>query len=178
MVVALLWMVMYNSEFGILNYFLQAAGLTDNNLAWLADPGLAKLAIIIIYAWRGVPFFMVMILAALQTIPKDIVEASKIDGAGAYKRFLAITLPFITGVLTLCCLLAIVRLFQDITQIFILTQGGPLYSTTTFAVYVYQNAFVNFDMGRAFAVGITWMLLLSVIAIFYVRLVTTHRIDE
>jgi multiple sugar transport system permease protein len=176
MVVALLWMVIYNSEFGILNYCLQAAKLTDHNLVWLADLGLAKLAIIIIYAWRGVPFFMVMILAALQTIPQDIVEASKIDGAGAYKRFFAITLPYITGVLTLCCLLSIVRLFQDITQIFILTQGGPLYATTTFAVYVYQNAFVNFDMGRASAIGVTWMLLLSIIAIFYVRLVTKKQL--
>ena len=91
-------------------------------------------------------------------------------------RFWSITLPYITGVLTLCCLLSIVRLFQDITQIFILTQGGPLYSTTTFAIYVYQKAFVNFEMGLASSVGITWMLLLAVIAIFYVRLVTKRQI--
>ncbi len=178
MVVALLWMVMFNSEFGILNYLLQLIGLTRENLTWLANPGLAKLAIIIVYSWRGVPFFMVMIIAALQTIPKDMVEASKIDGAGAFRRFYSITIPYILGVLTLCCLLSIVRLFQDITQIFILTGGGPLYSTTTFAVYVYQNAFVNFDMGRASAIGITWMLLLGVIAVFYVRIVSKKHIRD
>ena len=171
-VVALLWMIIYNSDFGILNFFLQKLGIIDGPFIWLGAPIPAKFALIIDYAWRGIPFFMVMILAALQTIPQSIVEAAKIDGANALKRFFVITVPFIKDILGLSCLLSIVRLFQDVTQIFNLTNGGPVNSTTTLAMDVYKRSFVSYQMGAASAVGVTWLILLLILAVFYIRSLT------
>jgi multiple sugar transport system permease protein len=171
-VVSLLWMVMYNSEFGILNYLLKRFGLIGRYINWLGRPWPAQAAHIITHGWRGVPFFMVMILAALQTIPADIVDAARIDGAGTVQRFLVITVPFIRHIVLLSCLLSVVRLFQDITLTLILTQGGPIYATTTLGVHVYKEAFVTFQMGRAAAIGVTWLLFLILLAAVYVRMVT------
>jgi len=172
MVVSLLWMIIYNSEFGILNYILKSIGIIEDYISWLGRPWPAKFSIIITHGWRGIPFFMVMILAALQTIPQDIVDAGKIDGAGALQRFIYITIPYINHILLLACLLSVVRLFQDITLIYILTLGGPMNSTTTLSVYVYKQAFQSYQVAKAAAIGLTWLILLFILAGFYVRLVT------
>ncbi len=172
MVVSLLWMIIYNSEFGVLNHILQSFGLIDEYIAWLGRPVPAKFSIILTHGWRGVPFFMVMILAALQTIPNDIVDAGKIDGANSFQRFIYITIPYIRHILLLSCLLSIVRLFQDITLIYILTQGGPMNATMTLSVYVYKVAFDGMAMAKAAAIGVTWLIFLFILAIFYVRIVT------
>jgi len=171
-VAALIWMIMLNSEFGILNFLLQWLGIAKHNVVWLGRPLEAKASLIMVYAWRGTPFFMVMILAALQTVPSTIVDASKIDGANAVQRFFVIIIPYIRDIIILCCLLSVVRLFQDVTQVTILTNGGPIYSTTTLAVHVYKQAFVGLQMGRAASVGVTWLIFLFVLAVFYIRLVT------
>ncbi len=171
-VTALVWMIIYNSEFGILNYILERIGLVNEYVIWLGKPIPAKLGLIFVYAWRGTPFFMVMILAALQTIPTTIMDASKIDGAGSFQRFRIIVIPFIRDILILCCLLSMVRLFQDVTQIIILTNGGPVYATTTLAVHVYKQAFITLQMSRAASIGVTWLIFLCILATFYIRMVT------
>ena len=171
-VISLLWLIMYNSEYGILNYVLKGIGVIDEYVVWLGRPWPARIAHIITHGWRGVPFFMVMILAALQTIPTDIVDAARIDGAGSFQRFRVITVPFIRHIVGLSCLLSVVRLFQDITLTTILTQGGPVYATTTLGMYVYKEAFVGFQMGRASAIGVTWLVFLILLAAVYVRMVT------
>jgi len=174
-VTALLWMIMYNSEFGILNFVLKELGLIDEFVIWLNDPQASKLSLIIVYGWRGIPFHMVLILAGLQTIPQDIVEQSTIDGAGPMRRFWVITFPYIREIIILVFLLSVVRAFQDVTQVFVLTNGGPVYATTTLALRVYNMAFQNFQLANAASVGVTWMLFLLIIAYFYVRLVTKRE---
>jgi multiple sugar transport system permease protein len=169
MVAALLFMIIYNSDFGILNYVLKEIGLIRQSVQWLGEPVAAKLALIFVYGWRGIPFHMVMLLAALQTVPKDLLEAATIDGAGRFRQFTSVTLPSISNIIALCWLLSIVRAFQDVTQIFILTKGGPMHSTTTLAMHVYNYAFTSFNMGKAAAVGVTWMVFLLIIAVFYIR---------
>lgn len=178
MVVALLWMIIFNSEFGILNFVLKEIGLIGKFIPWLGRQGAAKAAIIIVQGWRGVPFFMVMILAGLQTIPKDITDAATIDGANSVQRFFVIMLPFISHIVVLSALLSTVRLFQDITLIYILTNGGPVYATTTLAIHVYKEAFTNFQMGRAASIGVTWLIFLFILAVFYVRMVTKHELQK
>ena len=175
MVVALLWMIMYNSDFGILNFVLKQFGIISENIIWLNDPIWSRIALILVYGWRGTPFHMVLILAALQTIPKEIIESSKIDGAGNFKRFIHITIPYIKHIILLAFLLSVVRAFQDITQIFVLTNGGPIYSTTTLAIEVYKQAFTSFQLGKAASIGITWMLFLIILSIFYIRLITREE---
>ena len=177
-VTALLWMIMFNSEFGIFNFVLKELGLIDEFVIWLNDPQASKLALILVYAWRGIPFHMVLILAGLQTIPQHIIEQSMIDGAGPVRRFRVITLPYLREILILVFLLSVVRAFQDITQVFVLTNGGPVYATTTLAIHVYKLAFQNFQLANAAAVGVTWMIFLLIIAYFYIRIVTKREFER
>jgi len=170
-VAALLFVILYNSDFGIFNYILTSLHLIEEPVRWLGEPIPAKLSLIFVYGWRGIPFHMVMLLAALQTVPSELEEAAIIDGANRIRRFLAVTLPSISHIIILCWLLQIVRAFQDVTQIMMLTKGGPIHSTTTLAIYVYNTAFTSFDMGKAAAVGVTWMIFLLILSIFYVKII-------
>jgi multiple sugar transport system permease protein len=170
-VVTLLWMVLYSPEFSIINYMLKEIGVLTRNINWLSGIWLSKFAIIIVYAWKGIPFFMVMILAALKTVPKDLIEAAEIDGAKNYQVFLNITLPLIRNIILLACILSTVRLFQDVTVVFVLTGGGPVYATTTLGLHVYNEAFVNLNIGKAATMGVMWLVLLIFVAAYYVRLI-------
>jgi multiple sugar transport system permease protein len=171
MVISLLWMIIFNADFGILNYVLLQLGIIENKIMWLGQRWPARFALIITYGWWGIPYYMIMMLAALQTIPKDIVEASIIDGAGPFLRFSKITLPYISPILLLCCLISTIRLFQDVTAIYTLTSGGPVNATTTLAMKVYVEAFRKFQMGSAASVGVTWLVLLLILANQYLKLV-------
>jgi len=171
-VTALLFVVFYNSDFGIFNFLLGQLGLISEPVNWLGRPLPAKVALILVYGWRGIPFHMVMLLAALQTVPSDLIEAATIDGAGVVRRFVSVTVPTIAHIMALCILLSVVRAFQDVTQIMVLTRGGPVHSTTTLAMYVYNTAFTGFNMSRAAAIGVTWMLFLMILSVFYLRIVS------
>ena len=171
-VVALLFVILYNSDFGIINYILQALHIVDGPIRWLGEPLPAKLSLIFVYGWRGIPFHMIMLLAALQTVPNELQEAAIIDGAGTIKRFFSVTIPSISHIIILCWLLSVVRAFQDVTQIMTLTKGGPIHSTTTLALHVYNTAFTSFDMGKASAIGVTWMLFLLLLSVFYIRTIS------
>jgi len=171
MVISLLWMVMFNADFGVINYLLRSVGLIEDKIIWLGKQWPARFALITTYSWWGVPYFMVMMLAALQTIPTTIIEAAIMDGAGVFQRFRKITLPHISHILLLCCLLSTVRLFQDITAIYILTSGGPVNATTTLAMRVFVDSFRRFQMGEAASVGVTWLILLFFLARQYLKLV-------
>ena len=118
---------------------------------------------------------MIMMLAALQTIPKDVVEAAVIDGAGPVLRFRKITMPYISNILLLCCLISTIRLFQDVTAIYTLTSGGPVNATTTLAMKVYVEAFRKFQMGNAASVGVTLVVLLLLLANQYLKLVIKEK---
>ena len=170
-VTALLFVVFYNSDFGIFNFMLGRLGIISQPVNWLGRPLPAKIALILVYGWRGIPFHMVMLLAALQTVSSDLIEAATIDGAGAIRRFFSVTVPTIAHIMALCILLSIVRAFQDVTQIMILTRGGPIHSTTTLAMHVYNTAFTGFNMSRAAAIGVTWMLFLMALSVLYLRIV-------
>jgi multiple sugar transport system permease protein len=170
-VAALLFVIIYNTDFGILNHLLLAMNVIDKPVNWLGTPQAAKAALIIVYGWRGIPFHMVMLLAALQTVPQELNEAATIDGAGTFRRFMTVTVPSISHIMVLCWLLSIVRAFQDVTQIMTLTKGGPINSTTTLAIHVYNTAFTGMNMGKAAAIGVTWMVFLLLLSIVYVRIV-------
>ena len=171
MVISLLWMIIFNADFGVLNTILLRLGIIENKIMWLGQKWPARFALVVTYGWWGIPYYMTMMLAALQTIPRDIIEASIIDGAGPLQRFYKITLPYISHILLLCCLISTVRLFQDVTAIFALTSGGPVNATTTLAMKVYIEAFRKFQMGSASAIGVTWLILLLLLANQYLKLV-------
>ena len=177
-VISLLWLIMYNSEYGILNYALKGIGVIGEYVVWLGRPWPARIAHIITHGWRGVPFFMVMILAALQTIPTDIVDAARIDGAGSFQRF-----PGHHGALHP----AHRRPFRPAVRREAVPghhaddhphPGGPVYATTTLGIYVYKEAFIGFQMGRASAIGVTWLVFLILLAAVYVAHGHEDRVQE
>ncbi len=171
-VVAQLWLIILNSQFGVLNFLLNEIGVLNEFLPWRARPGLARISIGLVFVWRGIPFFIVMILAALQGVSSNLIDAAKIDGATAVQRFRFVVLPTISRILVLCMLLSMIRLFQVVDVVFVLTGGGPVNATNTLALEVYRRAFEGFQFAEAAAVGVTWMVFLILLATLYVRQIT------
>ena len=168
-VVSFLWMWIFNANYGVMNALLQGIGLIDEPQAWLAQPGTAMLAVIIAKTWQSFPWMMVMLLAGLQTVPRELHEAAEIDGAGTIRRFFSITVPQMQGIIGLVLLLEFIWNFQHFDIIYVLTGGGPAGSTQTFATAVYETAFHSFDLGHAGALGLLWLLLLMILVVVYVR---------
>jgi multiple sugar transport system permease protein len=168
-VVSFLWLWIFNANYGVLNGVLVGTGLIDTGNAWLGEPATAMLAVIVAKSWASFPWMMVMLLAGLQTVPVELHEAAQVDGAGAVRRFFAITLPHLRGIIGIVVLLELIWNFQHFDTIYVMTGGGPAGSTTTFAVAVYETAFKGFDLGRAGALGALWMLVLLALVLVYVR---------
>lgn len=168
-IVSFLWLWIFNANYGVLNGILRNLGLIDSNIAWLSSGASAMTAVIIAKTWQTFPWIAIMILAALQTIPPELYEAASIAGANRRQLFRYVTLPHLRGVSSIVILLSLIWNFQHFETIYVMTQGGPAKATTTFSVAVYQTAFQAFDLGRAGALGILWMVLLSLVVVVYLR---------
>jgi multiple sugar transport system permease protein len=167
---AIVWKWLYNGDYGLFNYYLLKANLIHEPLAWLSDKQLAMPSVVLMSVWTGVGFSMVVYLAGLQSIPEELYEASKVDGAGPWARFRHITLP---GLLPSTVFLAVIQIifsFQVFTQIFVMTRGGPVDRTTTVLFYVYEAAFQYFEMGYASTIAFALFLLLILFTGLQLRL--------
>lgn len=169
-VVSFLWMWIFDANYGVLNGILVSVGVIDSPIAWLFQTDTARGALILAKTWNTFPWVMVMLLAGLQTVPGELHEAASIDGAGVVRRFFAVTWPHISGIAGLVILLEFIWNFQHFDTIFVLTGGGPAGTTSTFATEVYDTAFKGYDLGHAGALGLVWMLLLTVLVVGYVWL--------
>jgi multiple sugar transport system permease protein len=152
-IAAIIWKWVYNGDFGLLNYYLIQLGIIDEPLLWLADPNLAMPAVIITSVWKSVGFSMVVYLAGLQSIPEDFYDAAKVDGAVGWQRLKDITIPLLSSTTLFLAVVSVLGAFQVFTEIFIMTNGGPLGRTTTIVYHIYQTAFKFFDMGYASAMA-------------------------
>ncbi|CAN5526679.1 sugar ABC transporter permease [soil metagenome] len=170
-VTALLWKWIYNQQYGIFNYVLQKFGVISEFKAWIGDPDLAMFSVVLANVWKGFPFHMIILLAALQTIPADVIEAATIDGATASQRFRHIVLPFMRYIIMVDLLISIIWTFQNFTLIWTMTEGGPVDATTTLAINIYRTAFQGFDMGLGAAIGTTWLLFLFLFSAVFIRVV-------
>jgi multiple sugar transport system permease protein len=152
-IAAIIWKWVYNGDFGLLNYYLIQLGVIDEPLLWLADPNLAMPAVIITSVWKSVGFSMVVYLAGLQSIPEDFYDAAKVDGAVGWQRLKDITIPLLSSTTLFLAVVSVLGAFQVFTEVFIMTNGGPLGRTTTIVYHIYQTAFKFFDMGYASAMA-------------------------
>jgi multiple sugar transport system permease protein len=152
-IAAIIWKWLYSGDFGLLNYYLIQFGIIDEPLLWLADPNLAMPAVIITSVWKSVGFSMVVYLAGLQSIPEDFYDAAKVDGAVGWQRLKDITIPLLSSTTLFLAVVSVLGAFQVFTEIFIMTNGGPLGRTTTIVYHIYQTAFKFFDMGYASAMA-------------------------
>ncbi len=165
---ALVWLWMYDDTFGVISRTLIAFGIMEEKILWLTGWGTALTSIIIVNVWRTMPFFIVSLLAALQTVPKDQYEAAEIDGASLLAQFWHVTLPNIKHVLIIVTLFGTIWTMSDFNIIFVLTRGGPANSTHVFSTLAYQLAFGAGKLGEGIAVSFTMFPLLFVI--IFIRL--------
>jgi len=170
-VIALIWRWMFNPELGIVNAGLRASGLVDGDIYWFSDPAWAMVSTILLNVWKFTPFVVICVLARLQTIPVEIVEAAQVDGAGAWRRFVHITLPQLKAVLAVVVVFRTIWTFNKFEEIYLLTRGGPGTSTFNLAVYAFEQATANLKLGVAAATGVVMLVLLFAGSVFYLRLV-------
>jgi len=152
-IASIIWKWVYNGDYGLANYYLMKFNIINEPLLWLADKNLAMPAVIITSVWKGVGFAMVVYLAGLQSIPEDYYDAAKIDGATGWRRLRDITIPLLSSTTLFLLVISILGSFQVFTQIFIMTNGGPLGRTRTIVWYIYTTAFKDFNMGYAAAMA-------------------------
>ena len=170
-VIGVTWNWMLSIETGIVNYLLRTAGLASANLPWLADGTLSMVAVNGVFVWSSVPFIMVTLLAGLQAIPAELVEAAVVDGATFGQRFRLVVLPLLLPIITIATILRVIYTIQNFVIVYMLTQGGPGYATETLALYVYETAFNAARLGKASAIGVTWFCYLLVFVVIYLKLV-------
>lgn len=168
-IIAIMWKWMYNPQVGVLNEILVRLGLVSHRLAFLADPSTALPAVIFTNIWRGTPFFAVMLLAALQAVPKELYEAAAMDGAGPWQRFLHVTLPSIVPMIFAALLLRTIWIFNDVDLIFVMTDGGPVRASETLATFLYKKASRDLDFGMGSALAMVMFAILMTITALYYR---------
>jgi multiple sugar transport system permease protein len=159
---AIIWKWVYQGDYGLLNYYLLEWGIIEDKIFWLADPNWALPALIIMGIWTGTGSPMVIYLAGLQSIPEEMYDAAKVDGANAWQRLLYITIPLLRPTTFFLVITGVIYTFQIFTEIYVMTSGGPLNRTSTIGYYLYTNAFRELDMGYATAMAFVLFALIFV----------------
>ena len=162
-VASVVFLFMLDGSYGVVNWMLRGVGLTDHGIAWFFDPSTALAAVIAPTVWKGFPFFTLILLASLQSVPGDLYEAARVDGAGSFTQFRRITWPAIRGTAVLGTILNGLWAFHAFDFIYPLTQGGPNGATETWAIRIYDQAFSFFRPGSASALGILATILAIVV---------------
>ena len=169
-VVGLVFRWSFNGEYGVVNDVLMKIGIIKKCIAWLGTPGLSLVVVILAMIWIGIPFFGIMILAALQSIPDEIYEAADMDGCGMFRKFFSLTLPYIKPTVIMTILLRTIWIFNSFDLVVIVTQGGPANYSQTLPSYMYTKAFSGYDFGLAGAFGVLLMVILGVYAVLFLKL--------
>lgn len=167
---ALAWRLIYHPEYGAMNSLLFQLGLIDSYQRWLSDPGMALNFVILADVWKNFPLIAYVALAGLQTIPDDLLKAAAIEGAGAWRRFRAITLPWLIGPLMVVLILRTIEAFRVFDIIYVMTKGGPADGTKTASFFVYQEYFsyLRSGSGAAYAVVIAGFSGLMIVGYYFV----------
>ena len=176
-VIAILWRWMLNVTYGVVNFLVTTVGLTDGPIDFLGSPKWALPTVIMINAWRWFPFLALLILAGLQSIPGELYEAAKVDGASAVQRFFHITMPQLQPVMYVVGLIGTLWAFNIFDVIWLLTQGGPSGSTQTLPVLIYDRAFNGFAMGEASAISVLLCVFLLIFSVLYIKFVPAGESD-
>ena len=160
---------MFNTEFGVINYGLISAGLIENKLNWLGKEPLAMIAMMSVSTWKTSSFMALLLLAGLQTIPKDLYESAKIDGAGDFKSFWYITLPLLAPAIIVSLLLRTMDALRVFELPFNLTDGGPLNTTETISLYSYRVLFEFVEFNYGSSMVIIQFILIMIMSLIYIK---------
>ncbi|WP_246238957.1 carbohydrate ABC transporter permease [Paenibacillus anseongensis] len=169
-ITATMWSFLYSEHNGMMNDLLTRLHLIHSPIAWLGDTNWVFFSIVLAELWRGIPFFTITMLAALQTIPSELYESCKVDGGGRWRAFTQITLPFLKNSIILSTLLRAVWEFNNVDLIFTMTNGGPANHTMTMTMYVANQAIVAQNFGYGSALTVIGFLILMIFASSYLKL--------
>ncbi len=168
--IGLVWAWIFNGQFGLINGILMKFGLIKQGIGFLSDPHIALVSVIIVNIWYGIPFFAIMLLAALQSVPEELYEAAKIDGAGRARRLFNVTIPYIRPTIASTILLRTMWILNFPDIIYAMTNGGPANSTNTLANYMIIKMYNFYNYGQAAAIGFVIMSVLMIYAIVYLSI--------
>jgi multiple sugar transport system permease protein len=168
-VAAVAWKWIYAEYYGILNHILRSLGIISGNVAWLANHETAMWSVITVGIWKGIPFVAIVLLAALQSIPREEYEAAMIDGAGGLQSFVHITLPHLRGISFIVIVLTTIWNFNQFDLTHILTRGGPGDATQLLSTYTYQLYFSAFQFSFAAAVAVVMLVVLMSLTVIYIK---------
>lgn len=170
LVAALSFKLIFNDMYGIVNQFLLSLGIIKQSIIFFGTPSLAMITVIIIAVWQFFPFVAIMILARLQSIPLELYDAGKMDGASSWHLFRYITFPGIKGILAVVVFLRGLWMFSKFDLIWLTTRGGPLNATRTLPIHAYYEVFMVFKQGRGSAMAFLIFLMLVLLAVIYFKL--------
>ncbi|MFF0013229.1 carbohydrate ABC transporter permease [Streptomyces sp. NPDC005374] len=168
---ALIWRWMLNNFYGVVNRLLMDVGLLDKPVNWLADPVLGFAAMMAVAVFVSLPFTAFVILSGLQTIPADVYEAARMDGAGTLRTYLSVTLPLLRPSLLVAAIINIINVFNSFPIIWSMTRGGPGFATDTTTTFMYKLAFDNQAVGESAAMAVVNFALILVVVLAYLRVV-------
>jgi multiple sugar transport system permease protein len=174
-VAAVIWRLIYNPEFGVLNGMLRRLGFSTANLTWTSGRNSAMLSVILVDVWEWTPFLFLLLTAGLQAIPAEPLEAARVDGAGYWQTLRDVVLPLLKPVILLALLLRSMDLLRIFDQIFLLTQGGPGSATETVSLYIYRTAFRFSNFGYAAAMSFVGLVITLLAARGLMRLMKVDR---
>ncbi|KRM88858.1 carbohydrate ABC transporter permease [Liquorilactobacillus vini] len=174
--VAVVWSYIYNPSLGLLNEILGKIGIAP--IGWLTDPNVAKISLIILAVWKAIGLNMLIFLAALQGIPRSLYEAAELDGANFWQQTLHITIPSMRFSIFFVTVTTIIGWFQFFDEPFVMTKGGPLNSTNSMALFVYQNGFQNSNFGYAAAGSFVMFAVIIIATLIQFKLQRKQRGEE
>lgn len=148
------------AEQGILNYIMNRLGV--GSVGWLTDPNFALISVIIVTIWKGIGYYMMIYLAGLMSVPKELYEACDIDGANIIRKHLTVTIPHIMPTIALVSTISAISAMKVFAEIYVMTKGGPLNSSKTIVYYIYERAFENLDLGYASAMAVVLLIIVMV----------------
>lgn len=166
--VSMVWLWIFNPDMGLINNMLTAIGF-NNPPMWLNSPDTSKMALVIMRVWQMSGYYMIMFLAGLQTIPESLYESAQVDGANKIQSFFKITLPMLSNTTFVVIILLVIEAFNMFESIFIMTNGGPLGSTSTIMYYIYEQGFGNYNMGYASAIAWIFFVVIMIITLIQYR---------
>jgi len=166
---AILWKWMMDQGFGLLNALVALLGVADPHIGWLTNPKLALLSLVLLYIWKNTGWAILIYSASLGNVDETIYEEAEIDGASVWDKLWHVTFPALRGVIAVMLIITVINTLQLFTEVYIMTNGGPMNSTEFIATYIYKQAFFNMDIGYASALSILLLIMLLFITVFRLR---------